>query len=61
MQLHVQGASAVRDQASSTWNFCLTERWVFPDDGDRRLDLRFVLFLAMNNSTLLLRVPTRAY
>ena len=57
---HYLLGAVVATQASSTWNFCLTERWVFPGGADRRLGSRFVLFLAMNNSTLLLRVPTLA-
>jgi dolichol-phosphate mannosyltransferase len=57
---HYLVGAVVATQASSTWNFCLTERWVFPGSGGRRLGSRFLLFLAMNNSTLLLRVPTLA-
>ena len=57
---HYLLGAVVATQGSSTWNFCLTERWVFPATGGRRLGGRFLLFLAMNNSTLLLRVPLLA-
>jgi dolichol-phosphate mannosyltransferase len=57
---HYLLGAVVATQGSSTWNFCLTERWVFPASGGRRLWGRFALFLAMNNSTLLLRVPLLA-
>jgi dolichol-phosphate mannosyltransferase len=57
---HYLLGAVVATQGSSTWNFCLTERWVFPGGATRRLGGRFVLFLAMNNSTLLLRVPLLA-
>jgi dolichol-phosphate mannosyltransferase len=57
---HYLLGAVVATQASSTWNFCLTERWVFPEAGQRRPGARFALYLAMNNSTLLLRVPVLA-
>lgn len=57
---HYLLGAVVATQASSTWNFCLTERWVFTGGGDRRLGSRFALFLLLNNSTLLLRVPVLA-
>ena len=57
---HYLLGAVVATQGSSTWNFCLTERWVFPAAGGRRLGGRFLLFLGMNNSTLLLRVPLLA-
>jgi dolichol-phosphate mannosyltransferase len=57
---HYLLGAVVATQGSSTWNFCLTERWVFPATGGRRLGGRFLLFLGMNNSTLLLRVPLLA-
>jgi dolichol-phosphate mannosyltransferase len=57
---HYLLGAVVATQGSSTWNLCLTERWVFPDAGRRRLGSRFLTFLAMNNSTLLLRVPLLA-
>jgi dolichol-phosphate mannosyltransferase len=57
---HYLLGAVVATQGSSTWNFFLTERWVFPGTGGRRLRSRFVLFLGMNNSALLLRVPVLA-
>lgn len=55
-------ASAIAaTQASSTWNFIGTEFWAF---GNRRrqatnsMQSRYLLFLTLNNLTLLLRVPT---
>jgi putative flippase GtrA len=57
---HYLLGAVVATQGSSTWNFCLTERWVFPGTGARQLCARFVLFLAMNNSMLLLRIPMLA-
>ncbi len=47
-------------QGSTTWNFLLTERWVFPHRKARPLAIRFGTFAAINNSTLLLRVPLLA-
>lgn len=57
---HYLLGAVVATQGSSTWNFFLTERWVFPGAGGRRLRSRFLLFLGMNNSTLLLRIPVLA-
>ena len=57
---HYLLGAVVATQGSSTWNFCLTERWVFPGTGHRRPGSRFLVFLAMNNSTLLLRIPLLA-
>jgi dolichol-phosphate mannosyltransferase len=57
---HYLLGAVVATQGSTTWNFCLTERWVFPDAGPRRLWARFWWFLGMNNSTLLLRIPLLA-
>jgi dolichol-phosphate mannosyltransferase len=31
---HYLLGAVVATQASSTWNFCLTERWVFPGGAD---------------------------
>jgi dolichol-phosphate mannosyltransferase len=52
--------AVVATQGSTIWNFCLTERWVFPGTAARRLGARLWWFLAVNNSTLLLRVPLLA-
>jgi glycosyltransferase involved in cell wall biosynthesis len=51
-------SAVIATQASTIWNFCLCEAWVF---GSRRCHMgmgrRFVSFWAMNNSALLLRGP----
>ena len=57
---HYLLGAVVATQGSSTWNFFLTERWVFPGASGRRLRSRFALFLGMNNSMLLLRIPVLA-
>jgi dolichol-phosphate mannosyltransferase len=57
---HYLLGAVVATQGSSTWNFFLTERYVFGGAGGRRLRSRFLLFLGMNNSTLLLRIPALA-
>jgi dolichol-phosphate mannosyltransferase len=51
-------ASILATQVSSTWNFLATDRWVFGDRVSRRGRLRrFGGFLALNNATLLARIP----
>jgi dolichol-phosphate mannosyltransferase len=57
---HYLLGAVVATQGSSTWNFCLTERWVFPGGGGRSLGSRYLMFLGINNSTLLLRIPVLA-
>ena len=57
---HYLLGAVVATQGSSTWNSFLTERYVFGGAGGRRLRSRFLLFLGMNNSTLLLRIPVLA-
>jgi dolichol-phosphate mannosyltransferase len=57
---HYLLGAVVATQGSSTWNFCLTERWVFPGGGSRSLGSRYFMFLGINNSTLLLRIPVLA-
>jgi len=45
-------------QFSSTWNFAGTESWVFAGRQLRgRIGRRYLAFMAISNSTLLLRVP----
>jgi dolichol-phosphate mannosyltransferase len=44
--------------ASTVWNFCLTELWVFPDRSHSPHRVRrFSLFFIMNTAALLLRGP----
>jgi dolichol-phosphate mannosyltransferase len=45
-------------QASTAWNFALTERWVFRGQGaPRGMPRRAVLFFATNNTAMLVRIP----
>jgi glycosyltransferase involved in cell wall biosynthesis len=51
-------SAVVATQASTLWNFCFTELWVFSDREHRRgRGSRLALFLLMNNAALLLRGP----
>jgi dolichol-phosphate mannosyltransferase len=56
---YVVGA-IVATQGSTTWNFLLLDRWVFPDRRERSGRLRYLAFSGVNNLTLLLRVPMLA-
>jgi dolichol-phosphate mannosyltransferase len=47
-------------QGSTTWNFLLLDRWVFPERKERSGPLRYLSFSGVNNLTLLLRVPMLA-
>jgi len=56
--IHYLAAAIVATQASTTWNFLLTERWVFSDrTGQSGIFRRAALFFVMNNGALLLRGP----
>jgi putative flippase GtrA len=50
------GAS-VATQASTIWNFVLTDRYVFRGRKTRSLLVRFIGFAVLNNAVLLLRLP----
>lgn len=51
-------ASILATQVSSTWNFLATDRWVFGGRNSRRGTFaRFGGFLALNNATLVARIP----
>jgi dolichol-phosphate mannosyltransferase len=56
---YVVGA-VVATQGSTTWNFLLLDRWVFPERRERSGRLRYLAFSGLNNLTLLLRVPVLA-
>jgi dolichol-phosphate mannosyltransferase len=56
---YVVGA-IVATQGSTTWNFLLLDRWVFPQRRGRSGRLRYLAFSGVNNLTLLLRVPMLA-
>jgi dolichol-phosphate mannosyltransferase len=60
LQLHYLVGAIVATQGSTTWNFLLAERWVFPHRKGRSLAARLVTFAAINNSMLVLRVPLLA-
>ena len=56
--LHYVLSAAIATQASTLWNFGLTERWVFGQrETGRSFWQRLVSFLLMNNLMLLLRGP----
>lgn len=51
-------SAIVATQISSTWNFAGTEYWVFAGrESHRSFRTRFLAFLALNNATLILRIP----
>ncbi len=51
-------AAILSTQVSSTWNFLGAEHWVFePSSGGNSRLGRYLAFMAMSNSALLLRVP----
>jgi putative flippase GtrA len=51
-------SAVVATQASTLWNFCFTELWVFSDREHKRgRGTRMALFFLMNNTALLLRGP----
>lgn len=56
---YVAGAIAAT-QGSTTWNFLLLDRWVFPGRNQRPGPLRYLTFSGVNNLALLLRVPMLA-
>jgi putative flippase GtrA len=56
LRAHYLLSAVVATQASTVWNFALTERWVFR--GNRRgRGRRFLLFAGVNNGWLLARSP----
>jgi glycosyltransferase involved in cell wall biosynthesis len=51
-------SAVIATQASTLWNFCFTELWVFSDREHRRgRASRMALFFLMNNAALALRGP----
>jgi dolichol-phosphate mannosyltransferase len=51
-------SAVIATQASTLWNFCFTELWVFSDrDHKRGRAARMALFFLMNNTALALRGP----
>jgi dolichol-phosphate mannosyltransferase len=56
--LHYLMSALLATQASTLWNFALTERWVFADrQRQRGWVMRLAIFLLMNNLALTLRGP----
>jgi dolichol-phosphate mannosyltransferase len=58
--LHYALAAVVATQGSTSWNFGLNERFVFPQGHHHPLWVRFVAFAGLNNAALLLRIPLLA-
>ena len=56
---YVAGAVAAT-QGSTTWNFLLLDRWVFPERKHKPGPMRYLTFSGVNNLALLLRVPMLA-
>ncbi len=51
-------SAVIATQASTLWNFCFTELWVFSDREHKRgRGTRMALFFLMNNAALALRGP----
>ncbi len=56
--LHYLVGAILATQASTTWNFALSELWVFERGQSRwNLNHRFVQFWLMNNAALFIRGP----
>lgn len=56
--LHYLGSAVIATQASSLWNFILTEIWVFQGRQPRWNRLyRLIMFMLMNNAALSVRGP----
>lgn len=58
LSIHYLIGAILATQASTVWNFCLSDRFVFAQGGGRLLYFqRYVQFAALNNSSLLARGP----
>jgi glycosyltransferase involved in cell wall biosynthesis len=56
--LHYLIAAVLATQVSTTWNFVLTEKWVFRNhESKRSLGMRVAMFFSMNNLALGVRGP----
>ena len=56
--IHYLAGVVIATQASTVWNFVLSDRWVFSrDDAQKRPSHRFWIFWAMNNAAILVRGP----
>jgi putative flippase GtrA len=59
-RLHYVAGAILATQGSTSWNFLLLDRWVFPGRRQRSGPLRYLAFSGVNNVALLLRVPMLA-
>jgi dolichol-phosphate mannosyltransferase len=58
--VHYVAGAILATQGSTTWNFLLLDRWVFPERRQRPGPLRYLVFSGVNNLALLLRIPMLA-
>jgi len=58
--LHYLVGAILATQGSTMWNYALVESWVFPQRKARSAAFRYLMFGAVNNATLLLRIPMLA-
>jgi dolichol-phosphate mannosyltransferase len=59
--LHYLLAAVLATQGSTSWNYALVELWVFPQRKGRSGAFRYLTFSAINNATLLLRIPVLVF
>ena len=58
MGIHYMVGAVMATQASTTWNYLLTDSWVYGERNAQRSHfVRFSMFWLMNNATLVLRLP----
>jgi dolichol-phosphate mannosyltransferase len=55
--IHYLFAAVLATQGSTTWNFILVDRWAMSGRSRGRAIQRFVTYAAVNNATLVLRLP----
>lgn len=60
LHLNYMLGAVLATQVSTTWNFLLVERLVYPGAKTRNVLQRYLLFSATNNLVLLARVPLLA-
>jgi dolichol-phosphate mannosyltransferase len=60
LDLHYLVGAILATQGSTAWNYALVERWVFSQRKARSAAFRYLTFSAVNNATLLLRIPMLA-
>lgn len=58
MGIHYMAGAIMATQASTAWNYALTDSWVYGSRNASRGHIaRFSMFWLMNNATLVLRLP----